>query len=343
MSLSNSNALQNLIIFPEDCQLVGLSNWAVFCDRMKSVACSTGLGGYLDRTITAPPTLTAPTAGTALPQLLLLLSIPNIKDPLSIGVTQDMPSNAMWTTLTGEYKTTSAAAQTLVKECIQQFKYVSGTGTPFEEYFGQLEALQKATSNVGCTISDNDLHSQFLTSLSIEYLWVLQTHSACSYSDLKCALMKYNMMVESSTNTSGNVTVLNTLATAGKSGSRIICDNCKCTGHVKRNCWTCGGGSEGKGPRWYSAPKGMELNKLSVSLTVASTSASDPGPDTATAAATIYDFGDFELGGTTRYLDRSSPSDFSFIRLGREASAFLSRTGSNTISIPSSTVPPKSC
>jgi hypothetical protein len=43
----------------------------------------------------------------------------NIKDPWSVGVGQNMTFHQMWTTLTGEYDTTSASAQTLAKECIQ--------------------------------------------------------------------------------------------------------------------------------------------------------------------------------------------------------------------------------
>ncbi|KAJ3725139.1 hypothetical protein C8R42DRAFT_718632 [Lentinula raphanica] len=57
--MSSASALPNLMFFPEDRQLVGISNWAVFCDHLKSVARATGLSGYLDGTIIAPsPTVT---------------------------------------------------------------------------------------------------------------------------------------------------------------------------------------------------------------------------------------------------------------------------------------------
>ncbi|KIK64825.1 hypothetical protein GYMLUDRAFT_160576, partial [Collybiopsis luxurians FD-317 M1] len=120
---TNPNALPNLIIFPEDQQLIGLSNWAVFCNHMLSVARSTGLGGYLNGTISNPTTTASPTAG-AHPSTPIVTPInscnpsseewdlhdsqlarivyQNIKDPCSIGVTQDMTSNVMWTTLTGQ-------------------------------------------------------------------------------------------------------------------------------------------------------------------------------------------------------------------------------------------------
>ncbi|KAJ3779972.1 hypothetical protein GGU10DRAFT_381425 [Lentinula aff. detonsa] len=57
---SNANALPNLMSFPEDRQLVGLSNWAVFRDHLKSVARATGLTGYLDGTIVSPISSNAP-------------------------------------------------------------------------------------------------------------------------------------------------------------------------------------------------------------------------------------------------------------------------------------------
>ncbi|KIK51881.1 hypothetical protein GYMLUDRAFT_251646 [Collybiopsis luxurians FD-317 M1] len=65
MSSNNSSFLPNLLVFPEDCQLIGLSNWAIFRDHLKSVAQSTGLGGYLDGTITAPPVVIGPPAAGA--------------------------------------------------------------------------------------------------------------------------------------------------------------------------------------------------------------------------------------------------------------------------------------
>ncbi|KIK57620.1 hypothetical protein GYMLUDRAFT_246963 [Collybiopsis luxurians FD-317 M1] len=218
----NPNSLLNLLVFSKDCQLASISNWAAFCDHLKSVAHSTGLLGYLNSSIQAPIAPT-PIIGAAAPAVVALpvptvptpinshspsgeewelrdghlasIIYQNIKDPRSIGVMEDMSSNAMWRKLTGKYKTNSAAAQALAKEHIQQFKYT--LGTPFEDYFKQLKVLCKAANNVGCSAQDEDLHTRFLTSLSTDYLWILQTHSACPYSDLKCTLLEYNMMVES--------------------------------------------------------------------------------------------------------------------------------------------------
>ncbi|KAF5393810.1 hypothetical protein D9757_000015 [Collybiopsis confluens] len=154
--LSNPSALPNLITFPEDKQLVGLSNWAVFRDHVKSIARSAGLNGYLDGTITAPisvatapnivPVVTPVNSHNPTPEewelcdaRLAGIVFQNIKDPRSIRVTQDMTSNVMWIALTGEYENSSAAAQTLAMERIQQCKYTAGTA--FEDYFKSLEAL----------------------------------------------------------------------------------------------------------------------------------------------------------------------------------------------------------
>ncbi|KIK58417.1 hypothetical protein GYMLUDRAFT_246122 [Collybiopsis luxurians FD-317 M1] len=249
----------------------------------------------------------------------------NIKDPHSISVNQDMSLHTMWMVLTREYKTTSAATQTLAKECIQQYKYVPGT--PFKEYFKSLEALCKAASDVGCTITD-DFHSRFLTSLPPDHLWILQSHGAHSYGEIKCTLIKYNMMVESAGRMTSSSAAPNALATTGRNSSGIVCNNCKCLGHVKRNCWAHGGESEGKAPHWYNALKGMELIKTAVTPTaVVSSLKPAESPTTATAAATIYDFGDFEPGGTENTLACNSPADPLLNRLGGEAVALLSEAG----------------
>ncbi|KIK59246.1 hypothetical protein GYMLUDRAFT_245325 [Collybiopsis luxurians FD-317 M1] len=219
---SNASALPNLLVFPEDRQLVGLSNWAIFRDHLQSVAQSTGLSGYLDGTIIAPasPAAGAVSAPAVAPSAAapMLTATPINSYPQSIRVPQDMTAHQMWTRLTSEYNMTSAVAQSLAKEHIQQYKYVPGT--PFEEYFKQLEALCKAASNVGCTVGDKDLHSCFLTSLSLDHLWILQTNGACSYCDLKCALLEYDMMVElANSSAATSATAPNALIVAGKSNA----------------------------------------------------------------------------------------------------------------------------
>ncbi|KIK50187.1 hypothetical protein GYMLUDRAFT_253205 [Collybiopsis luxurians FD-317 M1] len=299
---SNANALSNLLVFPEDHQLVGLSNWAIFQDHLQSIAHSMGLSGYLDGTITAPasPAVGAPPAPAAAPSAappaltvtpinswtplaeewelcdgqLAGIIYQNIKDPRSIRVTQDMTVHQMRTRLTNEYDTMSAAAQALAKEY----------------YFKQLEALHKAASDVGCTVQDEDLRSHFLTSLPLDHLWILQTHDACSYSDLKCALLEYDMMVESANSSATSSVTSNALVVSGKTNNSVVCNNCRHMVHVKAKCWACGGGSEGKGPCWYTAPKCMELTTTISAVTVESTSVP------AIAAATIYDFGDYDFG-----------------------------------------------
>ena len=65
MSSSNANTLPNPLVFPEDCQLISLSNWGAFQDHLKSVAHFTRLGGYFDGAIMAPPP--APNAAPAAP------------------------------------------------------------------------------------------------------------------------------------------------------------------------------------------------------------------------------------------------------------------------------------
>ncbi|KAF5370491.1 hypothetical protein D9757_013116 [Collybiopsis confluens] len=231
-------SLPNLIAFTEDRQLSGISNWAVFRDHLKSTARSTGLFGYLDGSI--QPASSNPTGATSTPTAqtpinsrtpsveewelrdgrLAGIIYQNIKDPRSIGVTEDMTSNAMWLKLISEYETKSAAAQALAKERIQQLKY--SPGTPFEDYFKQLEALRKSANDVGCSIQDEDLRTRFLTSLSNENLWILQNHGARLYSDLKRTLIEYDMMVESSNAVEVKSVIPNALAVLGHESYPVL-------------------------------------------------------------------------------------------------------------------------
>ncbi|KAF5348976.1 hypothetical protein D9757_015023 [Collybiopsis confluens] len=349
---SNPNALPNLLVFPNDRQLTGISNWASFRDHLKSVARSTGLLGYLDGS-TAQPTPLAGTAGVPPPATptatpinsrtpsveewelrdgrLAGIIYQNIQDPRSIGVTEDMASNLMWRKLTGEFDTNSAAAQALAKERIQQFKYTPGTR--FEEYFKNLEALRKAANDVGCSIQDEDLRTRFLTSLSKEYLWILQTHGARPLPDLKRVLLEYDMMVESSNPTS-NATVPTALSVS----SGIICENCNRNGHTKKGCWARNGGREGLGPRWYKAPKGMEPVKTSASSSAATTIVTESSAPSI-AAATIYHFDDQDFNGTAALPPRINPLDHLVSRLGGETDPVLNIRGCNGGSVEIFAVP----
>ncbi|KAF5358872.1 hypothetical protein D9757_012294 [Collybiopsis confluens] len=349
---------QNSYYVLRDRQLLGLANWATFRDHLKSTARSTGLLGYLDGSIQPVPPIpvAGPVVPGGIPPTVPTLPTPinsrtpsveewelrdgrlagiiyqNIKDPRSIGVTEDMSSNAMWVKLTGEYETTSAAAQALAKERIQQFKY--NPGTRFEDYFKQLEALRKAANDVGCSILDEDLRSRFLTSLTANNLWILQTHGARSYSDLKRTLIEYNMMVES-TNAVGLETVIpSALAIPGT----IVCDNCNRNGHTKKGCWARGGGREGFAPRWYKAPKGMEPSgKTSTSSTVAATSSEDP-PVTS-AATTVYQFSDDDFNGMSSPSLHVFPPIHPNHRLGLENYPVLSEGGGERDSVVILAVP----
>ncbi|KAF5348755.1 hypothetical protein D9757_014135 [Collybiopsis confluens] len=349
---SNPNALPNLLVFPNDRQLTGISNWASFRDHLKSVARSTGLLGYLDGS-TAQPTPLAGTAGVPPPATptatpinsrtpsveewelrdgrLAGIIYQNIQDPRSIGVTEDMASNIMWRKLTGELDTNSAAAQALAKERIQQFKYTPGTR--FEEYFKNLEALRKAANDVGCSIQDEDLRTRFLTSLSKEYLWILQTHGARPLPDLKRVLLEYDMMVESSNPTS-NATVPTALSVS----SGIICENCNRNGHTKKGCWARNGGREGLGPRWYKAPKGMEPVKTSASSSAATTIVTESSAPSI-AAATIYHFDDQDFNGTAALPPRINPLDHLVSRLGGETDPVLNIRGCDGGSVEIFAVP----
>ncbi|KAF5391108.1 hypothetical protein D9757_003179 [Collybiopsis confluens] len=336
---SNPNSLPNLLVFPNDRQLTGISNWASFRDHLKSVARSTAYPPA--STAGVPPAIpTATPINSRTPSVeewelrdgrLAGIIYQNIQDPRSIGVTEDMASNIMWRKLTGEFDTNSAAAQALAKERIQQFKYTPGTR--FEEYFKNLEALRKAANDVGCSIQDEDLRTRFLTSLSKEYLWILQTHGARPLPDLKRVLLEYDMMVESS-----NPTSHATVPTALSVSSGIICENCNRNGHTKKGCWARNGGREGLGPRWYKAPKGMEPVKTSAPSSAATTIVTESSAP-AIAAATIYHFDDQDFNGTAALPPRINPLDHLVSRLGGEIDPVLNIRGSDGGSVEIFAVP----
>ncbi|KAJ3835864.1 hypothetical protein F5878DRAFT_644004 [Lentinula raphanica] len=104
---ASAPSLPSLISFPEDHQLLGLSNWAIFCDHLKSVARATGLTSYLDGTITAPSPSETPSTKTSSatsinsqsPSLeewelrdgrLAGIIYQNVRDPRSVGITEDI-------------------------------------------------------------------------------------------------------------------------------------------------------------------------------------------------------------------------------------------------------------
>ncbi|KAJ3999383.1 hypothetical protein F5050DRAFT_1709814 [Lentinula boryana] len=259
--MSTTSYLPNLVSFPEDRQLVGIGNWAVFRDHLKSIARATGLTGYLDGTIVAPSPPAQGTSGAATAPTSINSRDPsveewelrdgrlagiiyqNIRDPRLTDM-RELSHCQSVNSLTNNAR----AVASLAKERIQQFRYTSGNA--FEEYFKQLEALRKAASDVGCKIEDEDLRSQFLTSLSSDNLWIIQNHGSCAYPNLKRTLIEYDMMVESASPSGGNAIAHNALVANGSYGpnSATVCDNCRRTGHIKKNCWAKGGGNEGKGP-----------------------------------------------------------------------------------------------
>ncbi|KAF5374419.1 hypothetical protein D9757_011833 [Collybiopsis confluens] len=177
------------------------------------------------------------------------------------------------------------------------------------------------------------------SSLSKEYLWILN-HGNRTYSELKKTLIEYDMMVQSTNPIKDSSPVPTALAATTRSA--IICDNCKRVGHIRKNCWARGGGSEGKGPRWYNAPKGMEpsLDTTTAAVTTAAPSAS-------VTAAVTYDFCDTDPEGMDRPLHRTSNPDTSPDRLGPEAFALVSvsevdvnSAQSTVLSVPTSNTIP---
>ncbi|KAJ4000318.1 hypothetical protein F5050DRAFT_1709120 [Lentinula boryana] len=90
------------------------------------------------------------------------------------------------------------------------------------------------------------------------------------------------MMIESALPSTSTSLAPNALAVcSGTSG--II-------GHMKKNCWAKGGGSKGKGPRWYNVPKGMDpLPKPVIAASI------KEEEDHFAAAANIYEFSDYDF------------------------------------------------
>ncbi|KIK61234.1 hypothetical protein GYMLUDRAFT_243876 [Collybiopsis luxurians FD-317 M1] len=154
------------------------------------------------------------------------------------------------------------------------------------------------------------------------------------------------MMVESTVSPTPGATTLNALAVGVKANSGIVCENCHCTGHLMKNCWARGSGSEGKGPCWYKAPKGLEpLNQTpNAPMTAVATTMIESwragGSNAAVAAATIYQFNEDDFGGTNHCLHCTTSPDFDTSRLGREAPPVLSNEVSNTGSVEAFAVPP---
>ncbi|KAJ3980511.1 hypothetical protein F5890DRAFT_1557636 [Lentinula detonsa] len=109
---SSTNSLPVMLSFPEDRKLAGTSYWAIFRDHLKSVARATGLTGYLNGSISAPPstmpvsssTITSTSINSRSPSAeewelwdgrLAGIIYQNVGDPRSIGINEGMTANAM--------------------------------------------------------------------------------------------------------------------------------------------------------------------------------------------------------------------------------------------------------
>ncbi|KAJ3728213.1 hypothetical protein C8R42DRAFT_638042 [Lentinula raphanica] len=194
----SATPLPNLLSFPEEHQLVGLSTWAVFHDHLRSVACATGLTGHLDGTIVAPPPPKSDSSTQGSSDASAVLSVPssspaptlinsqnptmeewelrdgrlagiiyqNIKDLRSIGVTEVMSAHEMWSQLTQEYDTSSAAAQSLAKERIQQHSkkncWAKGRGSEGKapQWYNAPKGMEPTPKSVtAASIQEEDKHN----------------------------------------------------------------------------------------------------------------------------------------------------------------------------------------
>ncbi|KIK54000.1 hypothetical protein GYMLUDRAFT_249898 [Collybiopsis luxurians FD-317 M1] len=329
MSSNSSSNLPATQYFPDNRQLDGSGMYIPFKDAVKNLTRAYGLLGYLDGRIPRPsanaapavlaggPIAGQPVMGTPSPINSLTPSesewdlrdgrlagiiFQNIKDPRGLGIDAKMNAKAMLDAVNLKYGANSVAAQTLAQEKLRNAKF--NPGDRFDDHFKLVERLRSEANEVGCSVQDPELLSNFLTSLPESYLWILQNYSHHDWAALTTHLLDYQLCKDliKGVNKSSSATALVTSTAANQ--SVVKCTVCSRHGHTLAKCWAPGGGSEGKGPAWYKTPKHM--SNLANAM-IASTSGDQNMPPP-TILSTTFDLGS-DLRGTINHNSMSVFTD----------------------------------
>lgn len=296
------STLNNVSVFPEDRHLKGIENWVAFKDFLFSLAHSKGLLGYLEGTIPEPSPPAAGIATVVAVPTFINSSAPshdewlfreghvsgliyqNIVDPGSHRLSPDMSAANMWSGLKVKFEVSMQVYQDIALKQLESV-HLAERGD-FEAHLHTLETLCITARNIGCTVSDAKMISVIFSSLPPTWFTLVQAHQSKSkLEDVVAALMEYWMFVNRDkaitvADLSALAALLSGTSTPNNSPIKFVCSNCNHTGHTDMWCWAAGGGMEGKGPKWYKAPKGKE--PITSESTVTNSSAAIP-----TAAAVI--------------------------------------------------------
>lgn len=312
----------NVPIFPEDKRLKGQENYTAYSSYVISVCRSKSLLGYLLGTIPNPgivapaatttttPTVTttpatpapaapAPTMEewTAREGFVAGMIYQNINDPAAHGITPEMDAVVMWNRLKAKFVVTSLIHQDIALKKLERYKLAEDG--KLDDHLQELAKLQGEANALGCAIGDAQMIAITLASLPASWVMLVQVHqSKTNLAEVNTALREYWAFTHRDDLTATDPTALNATQT-NRNTNVPICENCGRRGHNGPRCWAAGGGLEGKGPKWYRAPKGKEPRSTVAAATAPEATTTPPVAGMAAMSPLeTYAIGDFTSDGT---------------------------------------------
>ncbi|KAJ3765377.1 hypothetical protein FB446DRAFT_795111 [Lentinula raphanica] len=311
--MSTANTLPQIQTFAESCQLESVTNFLSFSNSIVSIARGYSLEGYIDGTIPHPsaniapsvlaagatpgqPVIPTPTSNNSPTPLidewdlrnarLAAMIYMNVKDPHGIRLNLNQTAKDI-------------AAQNIAKEHLKSLRF--NEGDRFDVYFSNLKS---EANEVGCTITDEDLVSQFLTNLppSDSYAWIIQNYSGKSYSEIYASLIEIQLHKDSIKDSNGGNRAVVPTALANTTNTRsnnstncpnngLYCTNCSHHNHTRARCYAPGGGWQDRVPAWWKPPG--ETSTAAIAQTATA-------PVNPTAMATVVAMGS-DVGGMASF------------------------------------------
>ncbi len=285
---------QRTPVFPTEKALDGIRNWLVFKSTVISNVRSAGLLGYLDGTIPRSSASTSTliimtsmttTANSSTPFVhewdlcdawVAGIIYQNVTDPNGHSLNANESGASMWKKLTTKYDQKTELVKSRARDDLRTAKFVDGGERMFPEHLKLIVKLQTQANTAGCGIDNAQMIPILFNSLPSLFALAIQVQQGKKdYSAVAEDLSEWWMLANKDKASSSTVNALTTVTKSvtkaeqstvhqilqvlltAQSG-RPKCTNCGRIGHTHENCWAAGGGSEGKAPKGWKAPKGKQ-------------------------------------------------------------------------------------
>src|SRR5277367_5246867 len=268
------------------------SNWVIFKDRFLYAAEAASLKDHVDGTRAAP---VAPSGSSTKPlpedamadhqaaltkwnidEAIIRQAIASsISDSLFLEVRKQDTALKMWEAVRNQREKKSRMVTVDLRRKLQAEKCAEQGDV--RAHLNKLQAMREDLASMGGSISDEDFTSIILGSIPLSYDTYIAAISATS-TLLNQSLSPTNL-IDAIRDEADRRTIRNPKAKKdesdvafvagssekGKKGEgtkkakkNVTCYNCHKRGHIAKDCWASGGGSEGKGPGSKGKGKGKE-------------------------------------------------------------------------------------